>query len=194
MLSRTDTTIQQLLNENNTMSSQDRVVDEVVSARKLHANASAWLNSAQRTFDTAKDSLRSAKEAMTEASDSLSLAQEAEMEARSYLEGAQGLISFLVDALSSSNLGPFENNNDVKDAIQQLYPQGKHIPTDMLPFENRLANKLRKLVEAKKQLVRDQPEYAHSMTGQTETTQQAKSLDISWITEIAPYVLDGLGV
>ena len=63
------------------MSSHD-CVDEVV-ARKLHANASAWLNSAQRTFDTAKDSLRSAKEAMTEASDSLSLAQEAEMEARS---------------------------------------------------------------------------------------------------------------
>ena len=150
------------------MSSKDRVVDEVVSARKLHANASAWLNSAQRTFDTAKDSLRSAKEAMTEASDSLSLAQEAEMEARPYLQGAlihkrrkteqtislsvqtsspplnkedtkdqttrsskrtsfnrlnQGLISFIVDALSSSDLGPFENNNDVKDAIQQLYPQ-----------------------------------------------------------------------
>ena len=226
------------------MSSHD-CVDEVV-ARKLHANASAWLNSAQRTFDTAKDSLRSAKEAMTEASDSLSLAQEAEMEARSYLQGAlihkrrkteqtislsvyerlsrpassteqtsspplnkedtkdqttrsskrtssnrlnQGLISFLVDALSRSNLGPFENNNDVKDAIQQLYPQGKRIPTDMLPFENRLANKMRKHVEAKKELVRDQPEYAHSMTGQTETTQQAELLDISWMEEIAPSVL-----
>ena len=72
---------------NNTMSSHD-CVDEVV-ARKLHANALlAWLCSAQRTFDTAKDSLRSAKEAMTEASDSLSLAQDAEMEARSYLQGA----------------------------------------------------------------------------------------------------------
>ena len=175
------------------MSFHNCVVDEVVSVRKLHANASAWLKSAQRTFDTAKDSLRSAKEAMAEASDSLSLAQEAEIEARSYIQGVEPIICFLVDALSSSDLGPFKNNNDVKDAIQQLYPQGKHIPTDMLPIENRLANKMRKHVENVEQFVRDKPEYAYmNERGQSDQSakQRAESLDISWIKEIAPSVLE----